>query len=63
MKSEEQTLYEKKCPKILIFVVIEKGVEKFYRSDKVHELPERYVTFPEHWDVHLDKLAHYKIAI
>ena len=40
----------------LIFVVKEKGVEKFYPSDKVHELPERYVTLPEHWDVHLDKL-------
>ena len=40
----------------LIFVVKENGVEKCYPSDKVYELPERYVTLPEHWDIHLDKL-------
>ena len=40
----------------LIFVVKENGIEKTYPSDKIHELPERYVTLPEHWDAHLDKL-------
>ncbi|MDR0682951.1 MAG: hypothetical protein LBG15_14045 [Dysgonamonadaceae bacterium] len=40
----------------LVFVVKENGVEKSYPSDKVHEMPERYVTLPEHWDTHLDRL-------
>ncbi|MDR1552333.1 MAG: hypothetical protein LBS69_02565 [Prevotellaceae bacterium] len=40
----------------LIFVVKENGVEKSYPSDKVHELPERYVTLPKHWGAHFDKL-------
>ena len=40
----------------LSFIVKENGIEKKYPSDKVHELPERYVTLPEHWNVHLDKL-------
>ncbi len=33
-----------------------KGEEVIYPSDKVHELPERYVVLPEHWQPHLDTL-------
>jgi hypothetical protein len=40
----------------LVFVVKINGTEQKFPSDKVYELPERYVTLPEHWDAHLDKL-------
>lgn len=44
---------------ILIFVVKINGKEKKYPSDKIHELPERFVALPEHWDGHIDRLKHW----
>lgn len=40
----------------LIFVVKINNKEKKYPSSKIHELPERYVTLPEHWQPHMDVL-------
>ncbi len=44
---------------VLIFVVKINNREVKYSSDKVHELPERYVILPEHWISHVDKLKHW----
>lgn len=41
---------------ILIFVIKNKNKEVKYPSDKVHELPERYVVLPKHWINHIDTL-------
>jgi len=43
----------------LVFIVKIKGKELKYSSDKVHELPERYVVLPEHWIEHIDNLKHW----
>ncbi len=40
----------------LNFVVEIDGEEKIYPSDKVHELPTRYVVLPEHWKPHINTL-------
>ncbi|MGL4941840.1 MAG: hypothetical protein ACRC46_01455 [Thermoguttaceae bacterium] len=40
----------------LVFVVKENGKLKKYPSARVHELPERYVTLPEHWQEHFEVL-------
>lgn len=40
----------------LTFVVKSNGKEVNYPSDKVHELPERFVVLPEHWNPHIDTL-------
>jgi hypothetical protein len=44
---------------MLLFIVNENGIEKTYPSDKVYEMPKRYVTLPEHWNVHLDNLRNW----
>jgi len=45
---------------VLVFVIKnEKGKEEKYPSDKVHELPERYVVLPKHWIPHIDKLKNW----
>jgi len=44
---------------LLIFVVNINGEEQKYPSDKVHELPERFVALPKHWYEHIDKLKHW----
>lgn len=45
---------------ILIFVVNNKhGKEIKYPSDKVFELPERFVILPKHWLPHIDKLKNW----
>jgi len=43
----------------LVFVVKENRKEKHYSSDRVHELPERFVTLPEHWIPHWDNLRYW----
>lgn len=41
----------------LVFVVKNgEGIEQKYSSEKVHELPERFVALPEHWLPHIDRL-------
>lgn len=41
----------------LVFVIEDtNGNEICFPSDKVHELPERYVVLPEHWLSHIEKL-------
>jgi len=50
-ESESQTLY---------FVIKdEKNKEIRYSSDKVHELPRRFVALPKHWIPHIDRLKHW----
>jgi len=45
---------------ILIFVVKDaKGREFKFPSDKVHEMPERFVALPEHWYPHINILKHW----
>ncbi len=45
---------------LLVFVIKDqKGKIKKYPSDKVHELPDRYVILPKHWIPHIDKLKHW----
>ena len=45
---------------ILVFIIKDNnGGEVCYLSDKVHEMPERYVSLPEHWYPHIDRLAHW----
>ena len=44
---------------ILNFIVKIKNKEVKYPSDKIQELPERYVALPEHWIEHIDKLKHW----
>lgn len=45
---------------ILIFVVKDlKGKEFKFPSDKVHEMPERFVALPEHWYPHINTLKHW----
>jgi len=43
----------------LVFVVKENRKEKHYSSDRVHELPERFVSLPEHWIPHWDNLRYW----
>lgn len=43
----------------LIFVVKINNKEEKYPSSKIHELPERYVTLPEHWQPHLEVLKYW----
>jgi len=44
----------------LIFVIKkDNGRFKEYPSEKVHELPERYVVLPKHWIDHLNTLKHW----
>lgn len=43
----------------LLFVVDEKGHEKVYPADKVHEIPRRHVVLPKHWMPHLETLKHW----
>lgn len=43
----------------LVFIVKENGKETTYPSDKVHELPERFVTLPEHWEPLLGNLRYW----
>jgi len=45
---------------VLVFVIKDKnGKEIKYPSDKVHELPERYVVLPENWIPHVAKLKYW----
>lgn len=45
---------------ILIFVIKDaKGKEFKFPSDKVHEMPERFVALPEHWYPHINILKHW----
>jgi len=44
---------------VLIFVIKSNGKEQKFPSDKVHELPERYVALPNHWYEHIDNLKHW----
>ncbi|OGN22754.1 MAG: hypothetical protein A2915_02325 [Candidatus Yanofskybacteria bacterium RIFCSPLOWO2_01_FULL_41_34] len=45
---------------VLIFIVKDqKGREFKFPSDKVHEMPERFVALPEHWFPHIGKLKHW----
>jgi len=45
---------------VLVFVIKNsKGKDEKYPSDKVHELPERYVVLPKHWIPHIDKLKNW----
>jgi hypothetical protein len=45
---------------ILVFVVKDaKGKELKFPSDKVHEMPERFVALPEHWYPHINTLKHW----
>jgi len=43
----------------LIFIVKRNGIEESHSSAEVHKLPERYVTLPEHWEPHLDRLKYW----
>ena len=43
----------------LVFIVKENGKENAYPSSKVHELPERFVTLPEHWQPLFDNLRYW----
>ena len=36
-----------------------KGKELKFPSDKVHEMPERFVALPEHWYPHINTLKHW----
>jgi len=45
---------------ILIFVIKDaKGREFKFPSDKVYEMPERFVALPEHWYPHINILKHW----
>ncbi len=44
---------------ILLFVVKINGKEQKYPSDKIHELPEKFVALPKHWFEHIEKLKHW----
>ena len=45
---------------VLIFIIKDKNRKEVkYPSDKVHELPGRYVVLPEHWISHVDRLKHW----
>ena len=44
---------------VLVFVIKEKRREIKYKSDKVHELPERYAVLPKHWIAHINRLKHW----
>ena len=45
---------------ILIFVIKDKmGREIKFPSDKVHEMPERFVSLPKHWHPHIDTLKNW----
>ena len=44
---------------VLFFVIKLDNKEVKYPSDRVHELPERYVVLPEHWILHIAKLKHW----
>ena len=47
----------------LLFVVRdENGQEASYPRDKVHEMPERFVSLPKHWYPHLDVLRNWNSA-
>jgi len=35
------------------------GKEEVYPSDRVHELPERFVALPKHWFPHINKLKNW----
>jgi len=49
---------------VLVFVIINsKGKEEKYPSDKVHELPERYVALPKHWFPHIEILKQWTDAM
>lgn len=44
----------------LIFVIKDKmGREIKFPSDKVHEMPERFVSLPKHWHPHIDTLKYW----
>lgn len=43
----------------LVFIVKENGKEQKYPADRVHELPKRFVTLPEHWLPHFDNLRYW----
>lgn len=43
----------------LFFVVNINGKEKRYPSEKVHELPERFITLPSHWNEHIEIIRHW----
>ena len=45
--------------KTLIFVVKINNEEEKFPSDKVHELPKRFVALPEHWVPHVEKLKYW----
>ena len=43
----------------LYFVVKINGREKRFSSEQVHELPERYITLPKHWDEHIETIRYW----
>jgi len=46
---------------VLVFVIKNNnGQEETFPSDRVHELTERYVTLPEHWEPHIDILKNWE---
>lgn len=45
--------------KTLIFVVKINNEEEKFPSDKVHELPQRFVVLPEHWLPHIEELKYW----
>ena len=47
---EEETLF---------FVVKINNREKVFPADKVHELPQRFVTLPKHWEEHIETLRYW----
>ena len=44
---------------VLVFIVKINGKEQEFPSDKVHELPERFVALPKHWIEHINTLKHW----
>jgi len=44
---------------VLVFYIKENGKLKPYPADKVHELPERYVALPKHWQPHVEILKNW----
>ncbi len=44
---------------VLVFYIKENGKLKPYPADKVHELSERYVALPKHWQPHVEILKNW----
>lgn len=44
---------------VLIFIISKNRSEVKYPSDRVYEMPERFVILPKHWLPHIDKLKNW----